>query len=311
MTRIPWYHPYMDLHRLKIFVSVFKHRSFSKASQELSLTQPTVSDHIQTLEKELKCRLFDRLGRTILPTKEAEILNLYAAEVIEKVEALKEALGNLHKEVEGELVLGASTIPGTYLIPSLLASFQKRFPSVSFQVLISDSRGIVEKVTQHELLIGIVGSEIRGPQIDSIPLMEDKLVVVASPSLIQKAAVSLQDLLRYPVILREEGSGTLRETERILEKEGISFEAFKVAGVFSSTDAVKQGVKAGLGISILSKISVIEDLKQGTLREIKIRGLQMKRRFFLITHKKRALPPAYRAFLEHVLVETKPPFVKS
>jgi DNA-binding transcriptional LysR family regulator len=293
----------MDLHHLKVFVSVFKHRSFSKASQNLSLTQPTVSDHIQTLERELKCKLFDRLGRTILPTKEAEILSLYAAEVIEKAEALKEVLGNLHKEVEGELVLGASTIPGTYLIPSLLASFQKRFPSVSFQVLISDSRGIVEKVTRHELLIGIVGSEIRGSQIDSIPLMEDELVVVASPSLVQKATVSLQDLLRYPVILREEGSGTLRETERILEKKGVSFKAFKVAGIFGSTEAVKQGVKAGLGISILSRISVIEDLQLGTLEEVRIKGVRMKREFFLLTHKKRTLPLVYRAFLEHVLAE--------
>jgi DNA-binding transcriptional LysR family regulator len=293
----------MDLHHLKVFVSVFKHRSFSKASQNLSLTQPTVSDHIQTLERELKCKLFDRLGRTILPTKEAEILSLYAAEVIEKAEALKEVLGNLHKEVEGELVLGASTIPGTYLIPSLLASFQKRFPSVSFQVLISDSRGIVEKVTRHELLIGIVGSEIRGSQMDSIPLMEDELVVVASPSLVQKATVSLQDLLRYPVILREEGSGTLRETERILEKKGVSFKAFKVAGIFGSTEAVKQGVKAGLGISILSRISVIEDLQLGTLEEVRIKGVRMKREFFLLTHKKRTLPLVYRAFLEHVLAE--------
>ena len=293
----------MNLHHLKVFVSVFKNRSFSKASRNLSLTQPTVSDHIQTLERELKCKLFDRLGRTILPTKEAEILSLYAAEVIEKAEALKEVLGDLHKEVEGELVLGASTIPGTYLIPSLLASFQKRFPSVSFQVLISDSRGIVEKVTRHELLIGIVGSEIRGPQIDSIPLMEDELVVVASPSLVQKTAVSLQNLLRYPVILREEGSGTLRETKRILEKRGVSFEAFKVAGIFGSTEAVKQGVKAGLGISILSRISVIEDLQLGTLEEVRIKGVQMKREIFLVTHKKRTLPLVYRTFLEHVLAE--------
>ncbi len=113
----------MDLHHLKIFLSVFKNRSFSKASRELNLTQPTISDHIQTLENELKCRLFDRLGRTILPTKEAEVLNPYAAEVIEKAEALKEVVGNLKKEIAGELMIGASNIPGTYLIPSLLASF--------------------------------------------------------------------------------------------------------------------------------------------------------------------------------------------
>jgi DNA-binding transcriptional LysR family regulator len=160
-------------------------------------------------------------------------------------------------------------------------------------------------VTRHELLVGIVGSEIRSPQIDSIPLMEDELVVVASPSLVQKATVGLQDLLRYPVILREEGSGTLRETERIFEKRGVSFGAFKVAGIFGSTEAVKQGVKAGLGISILSRISVIEDLRYGTLREIKIKDLLMKRKFFIVTHKKRALPAACRAFLEHALSESK------
>jgi DNA-binding transcriptional LysR family regulator len=123
----------MDLHHLKIFVSVFKNRSFSKASQDLSLTQPTVSDHIQTLERELKCKLFDRLGRTILPTKEAEILSLYAAEVIDKAEALKEALGILRKEVEGELVLGASTIPGTYLIPPSSLPFGKDFLPFRFR----------------------------------------------------------------------------------------------------------------------------------------------------------------------------------
>src|SRR4030042_511499 len=124
----------MDLHHLKIFLSVYKHRSFSKASHDLSLTQPTVSDHIQALERELKCKLFDRLGRTILPTKEAEILNLHGAEVIEKAEALKDMIGNLKKEIEGELIIGASNIPGTYLMPSLMASFREKYPSISFQI---------------------------------------------------------------------------------------------------------------------------------------------------------------------------------
>lgn len=209
----------MDLHHLKIFLSVFKHRSFSKASQDLCLTQPTISDHIQTLEKELKCKLFDRLGRTILPTKEAEILNLYATEVIEKADTLKEVIGNLNKEIEGELVIGASNIPGNYLLPSLLASFHKKFPSVSFQVTISDSRGVVEKVAKHELLMGIVGAQIRNAQINYLPLMEDDLITVASPSMIPKTQMSLEDLIHYPIILREEGSGTLRETERILEEK--------------------------------------------------------------------------------------------
>ena len=153
--------------------------------------------------------------------------------------------------------------------------------------------------------MGIVGVQIKNNQINYYFLIEDELITVASPSLIPKAPLSLQDLLRYPFILREEGSGTLRETERILEEKGVSFETLRISGIFGSTEVVKQGVKAGLGISILSKISVIEDIKSGTLKEVKIKGLLMKRKIFLVTHKKRTLPPHYRAFLEHALSETK------
>ena len=297
----------MDLHHLRIFVSVFKHRSFSKASQELSLSQPTVSDHIQNLENELNCRLFDRLGRTILPTKEADVLNRHAREVIEKAEALGEMIGNLKKEIGGELILGASNIPGTYLMPSLMASFRRKYPSVSVQVSISDSRGIVEKVIGQELLMGIVGAEIPNAQISYTTLMEDELIAVASPSMMTKSRMSLQDLLLYPIVSREKGSGTLRETERILEEMGLPIDALRVAGVFGSTEAVKQAVKAGFGVSILSKMSVAEDLRHNTLKEVKIKGVLMKREIVLVTHKKRTLPLAYRVFLEHVLSETKRP----
>ena len=295
----------MDLHHLKIFLSVFRHRSFSKASRELSLTQPTISDHIQNLEKELKCRLFDRLGRTILPTKEAEVLNLYAAEVLEKAEALKEAIGDIKKELAGKLIIGASNIPGNYLLPPLMASFHKKFPSVSFQISISGSRGIIERVSQSDLLMGMVGAQIRNSQLNYLPLLEDDLITVSSPSLVPAAQMGIEDLLRYPIVLREEGSGTLRETERILEEKGLSFDAFRVAGSFGSIEAVKQAVKAGLGISILSRMSVTEDVQTGALKEVKIKGVQMKRKFFLVTHKKRTLPLTYRVFQEHVFAEIK------
>lgn len=293
----------MDLHHLRVFVSVFKHRSFSKASRELSLTQPTISDHIQNLERDLNCRLFDRLGRTILPTKEAEVLNLHAAEVLEKAAALREAIGDIRKELEGRLVIGASNIPGNYLLPSLVASFYEKFPLVSFQVTISDSRRIVEKVATHDLLMGIVGSQIRNTQLAYVALMEDDLITVASPSLTPATQMSLEGLLNYPILLREEGSGTLGETEKILHERGLSLDAFRVAGIFGSTEAVKQAVKAGLGISILSRMAVTEDLQSGTLREVRIMGGQMKRKIFLVTNKKRTLPLAYRVFQEHVFAE--------
>jgi len=295
----------MDIHQLKIFASVFRNKSFSRASDELYLTQPTISDHIRTLEEELDCKLFDRLGRTIIPTKEAEVLYSHAMEIIEKANILKESIGQTKKEIKGELIIGASTIPGTYLMPHIMAKFQKRYPSVSFQILVSDSKDIVEKVSRHELLMGAVGAKTTNTQINYTPFMDDELIVVSSPSLIKKEDMTIRELIKFPIILREEGSGTRKETEKILEGKGISFENIKVAGIFGSTDAVKQAVKAGLGVSILSRFSVTDELKYKILKEIKLIDIQMKRKFYIVTHKKRTLPRAYKMFLEHIMDESK------
>jgi DNA-binding transcriptional LysR family regulator len=290
----------MDIHHLRVFTSVFKNKSFSKASEELHLTQPTISDHVKTLEEELDCKLFDRLGRTIIPTKEAEVLYSHALEIIEKTNTIKEVISQTRKEIKGELIIGASTIPGTYLLPSIMAEFQRKYPSVSFQILVSDSRGIIDKVSKHELLLGIVGAKLDDEQINYIPFVEDELIVVSSPSMIKSNSITLKGLTKFPMVLREEGSGTRREVEKILEGKGISLGGIKIAGIFGSTDAIKQAVKAELGISILSKLSVADELKHNILKEIKLTDTQMKRKFYIITHKKRTLPLLHAVFLEHI-----------
>lgn len=290
----------MDIHHLKVFVSVFKNRSFSKASEELHLTQPTVSDHIKALEEELNCMLFDRLGRTIIPTKEAGALYNQAMEIIEKVDVVKSAIKELKKEVSGELIIGASTIPGTYLLPRIISDFSKDHPSVSFQVVESDSRGIVEKVLRHELLLGIVGAKLNNAQLTFTPVTEDELIAVSSPSLIRKNEMSLEEFTGLPIVIREEGSGTRKEMERIFESRDISPDRLRIAGLFGSTDAVKQAVKAGLGVTILSELAVTDALKYKALKKIKVRGVQMKRKFYAVTHKKRTLPLAYSHFLDYL-----------
>jgi DNA-binding transcriptional LysR family regulator len=125
----------MDIHQLKVFASVFKNRSFSKASEELHLTQPTISNHIKALEDEFNSKLFDRLGRTIMPTKEAEVLYNHSLEIIEKADTLKEAIMEVSKDLTGKVLIGASTIPGVYLMPRIMSEFKKKYPSISFQIL--------------------------------------------------------------------------------------------------------------------------------------------------------------------------------
>jgi len=295
----------MDIHKLRVFTSVFKNRSFSKASEALHLTQPTISNHIKALEDEFACKLFDRMGRTIIPTKEAEVLYGKATEIIEKADALKEALGQLKKETTGELVIGASTIPGVYLMPRIMKEFQKKFPAISFQILIADSGGVIDSISKHELLLGIVGAKLGNDQIDYTPFVEDELIVVSAPLKTEKSSMTLKELVALPMVFREEGSGTRREVEKFLESEGISFDHMKIAGIFGSTDAVKQAVKAGLGVSILSKFSVADELEHKLLEEIKLTDIHMKRNFYIVTHMKRTLTRLYDLFLKHILAETE------
>ncbi|MDA8238789.1 MAG: selenium metabolism-associated LysR family transcriptional regulator [Nitrospiraceae bacterium] len=291
----------MDIHHLRVFASVFKHRSFSKASEELHLSQPTVSDHIKALEEELNCRLFDRLSRKIIPTKEAGVLIGRAGEIIEKVEGIQGLLGEFRNELSGHLNIGASTIPATYILPGLTASYRKQNPGVFFEIIVSDSRGIIDKVAGHDLLVGVVGAKLDNGQVHYSPFLDDELIAIAAPSFTKNRSLGLGEIAALPMVMREQGSGTRREFEKILVKEGIDLQQLSIVGLFGSTDAIKQAVKEGMGISIISRRAVRDELECNILREIKIKNADMKRQFFIVTHRKRTLPHIYKAFLEYLL----------
>jgi len=293
----------MDVHHLRVFALVYKHKSFSKAAEELNLTQPTVSDHVRVLEEELNCRLFDRLSRKIIPTKEAAVLIGKAQEIIEKTEEFKHVLGEFRRDLSGHVVIGASTIPGTYILPSYTALFRQQNSSVFFEVVVSDSRAIIDKVSGDDLLIGIVGAKLESRQIDYKPFLDDELIAVASISFDVRKNISIRDVPKLPIIMREPGSGTRAEFEKILERESIDVRNLNVVGIFGSTDAVKQAVKQGMGISIISRISVSDELKCGLLKEVRIRDVDMKRQFYIITHRKRTLPHLYKLFLDYLITK--------
>jgi len=297
----------MDIHRFKIFASVFRHKNFSKASKELNLTQPTISNHIKILEEELDLKLFERLGRTISATKQAEVLYEHAMEIIESADILKKAIKATSEDTTGRLIIGASTIPGEYILPEIIFKFRKIYPSVSFDVEISDSGETIERVSGHKLLMGIVGTKLPYDQIKYTTFIEDELIVVSSPSFVKRHSIKLDDLVKLPMILREEGSGTRKEIEKLLDNKGISMDDINVAGILCSNDAVKQAVKAELGISIVSKLSVVDELRYKILKEIKLTDIELKRRFYLVTHRKRTLPGLYAAFMEHVLAGSDNP----
>ena len=290
----------MDIHHLRIFASVYRNRSFTKASEVLHISQPTISEHIKNLENSLNCSLFDRMGRSIIPTSEGDILYPRALQLLDELEQIEKEITAAGTGVRGLLVIGASTIPGTYILPRLAYSFKEQYPDIEFQIPIEDSSRITSLILQHELLCGIVGARIPSDKLLYEPLIEDELVMVAAKKFPAKKAISLKELTTLPFLQRETGSGTRQTFESFLKKSNTSSEALNVVATLGSTGAVKQAVKEGLGVSVISRIAVQEEIHNKILREISIRNLKMKRKFYLVHQRKRSLPAQYLAFCKHL-----------
>ncbi len=287
----------MDIHQLRIFASVYRNRSFSKASEQLYISQPTISEHIKNLEKGLGCTLFDRLGRKIEPTGEADLIYPKALQLIEDLEKINDLVVKSARQIKGKLLIGASTIPGNYMLPLLAAAFRDVYPEVSFEIIIADTRQITDMLINHDFYVGIVGASMESKILAYEPFQDDELVFAGEPKFFEKAGPDSLNLYEFPFLLREEGSGTRKTMEDFLQKLQIKVQKMNVVAVLGSTDSVKQAMKAGLGTSILSRRAIMEELDNGSLMEMRL-GEEMKRSFFIATHKKRTLPSHYRAFLE-------------
>ncbi len=291
----------IETRQLKIFITVYKSGSFTKAAEQLSTSQPAVSEQIKTLEKKLGCRLFDRLGRTIKPTRKAEILYPKAQSILEDIKNVEDELLLEDQNVSGELTIGASTIPGAYILPHIATDFKARHPEISFEIRIADSGEVIDAVLNHDLLIGIVGAKIISNNLNFHPFVEDELVLAAAGERKIPAGISLSQLVELPFLLRENGSGTRKSMEEFGFKNGLEIGQLNTVAVLGSNAAIKEAIKENLGVSILSRISIRDELACGKVQEIEIEGMTLKRSFYVATLKKRSLPNPYRVFLETLL----------
>jgi len=293
----------MDLRKLAVFCKVYELRSFSRAGEEIYLSQPTVSGHIKYLEDLLEVRLFDRIGREVIPTQAAELLYGFAGRMIELRDEALEALRAYYGRIQGDLKLGASTIPGGYILPRIIGAFTRKYPEVRVRMRVQDTREILRRIQEMQVEIGMVGARVDEEGIVYHPFMEDELILVAPPELVpdRNEPLPLEALKDLPLIMREPGSGTRLSLQNILQSMDMDPGVLNVVAEFGSTEAVRQGVKARLGASILSSRAVEEDIRQGRLKTIPIEGLPVRRDFFLAVHKHRTQSPASRAFLEFCL----------
>ncbi|HXF74952.1 MAG TPA: selenium metabolism-associated LysR family transcriptional regulator [Methylomirabilota bacterium] len=289
----------LDLHKLEIFYWVAELKSFSQAAELLSLRQPTVSAHVQELERAVGGKLLYRIPGKVSLTP----LGLMLAERAKTLLAFKRetvaAVEQFHGTLSGELWVGGSNIPGEYLLPQKLGAFIKKYPGIRPILRISDTAGVVEDLLDGKVELGIVGAKANEARLRFEELWDDEMVLVVPRGhpWSRRPFVRIDDLKTQKFISRERGSGTLESLRRILAKGRRSAdEVLDVGMELGSTEAIKEALLAGFGISILSRISVRRELDEGTIVELPIRGLAMKRKFYQAYHRGRPLHPNAQAF---------------
>jgi DNA-binding transcriptional LysR family regulator len=290
----------IDFRHLETFCRVADLKSFSKAADDLFLTQPTISGHILSLEQSLSLRLFDRTSREVRLTKAGEVFLKYASKILSFRKDLLNALSEFSQGVRGELSLGASTIPGEYLLPKLLGDFKKEHPHFIISLKIADTKEIIQYVFQDNVEFGIIGAKLNHPSLHYEKYEEDEIIVVAPPDhpLTRKKRVTVEELSKVPWIIREEGSGTQMSVEKALRRKGKSLKQFHVVMEIGSTSSVKEGVKAKLGLAFLSKRAAEEEMRQGFLSRIDVEGIELiSRQIYIVTHRGRTLSPIGVEFL--------------
>jgi len=291
---------------LEIFCRVVESESFSRAAEAVFLVQASVSERIASLEKKVGTRLLDRLGRKVIPTAAGELLYKHAVLLLQMKETAQLEMEKFLGLEQGEISMGGSTIPGEYILPDLIGRFNKRYPHLSVKLIIADSSEIERRVLEGEIEIGVIGSKSLHANLLCQKLWQDELVlaVPAGHPWARRKTVSLPELREAPFILREEGSGTLKILETYLRDCGENgTNAFQVSARFGSSTAVKEGIKSGLGLSILSARAIETEVKAGLLNALKVKGLSMSRNFFLIRNKLRIASPSCQAMHDFLLSE--------
>lgn len=291
----------ITLQQLEALVLLVENRSFSKAAKRMFMTQPSLTKHIRNLEEEVGSKVVDRKSRLLSPTTEGKVLYECGKRIFRLVDEAHDRLEREREAVSGNIWISASTIPATYILPSVLRAFLGEQKDIRVHIRMNDSEKTVGMVLDEEVEIGFVGMPVTHRKIHGEPLWRDELVL-AVPSNHPWARlpfVPLEDLIREPFIARERGSATRAIFEECLAARGEKgLSRFRVVCELGSSEAVKEAVLAGVGVSVLSVYAVGRELKEGTLATVPIRECPLERYFHLIYRQNREFMPYHRVFMD-------------
>ncbi|MGN0335313.1 MAG: selenium metabolism-associated LysR family transcriptional regulator [Lachnospiraceae bacterium] len=291
----------MELKQLESYVMVVEKKSFTAAAQALYISQPTISTHIRALEKELESRLILRTTKSIEVTPRGAELYECAVGMLRMRDHLLERWNGDSKKI---IRLGASTIPSAYILPEFLPSFCKEHKDVFFHSTQSDSKGVIDGVMEDLFDVGLIGMACEEDSLACVPFYEDEMVIITPVNehffTLKKENVSVRDLFREPVILREQGSGTKKAADLFLEQEGILKKELQVVAYMNDPEAIKNSVAAGLGISVISKKAAQNLIEENRLLSFEVPVHSSGRNFYIIYKKDYIQKPFIRLFIDYI-----------
>ena len=254
----------MNLKQLEAFVQVSESGSFSKAAKELFLTQPTISAHISSLEKELNVRLFIRNTKEVSLSDDGKDLYRYAKQITDLEKAIEERFYMDSDDGKHFITIAASTIPAQYLLPKVLMCYRERYPKEQIKIMETDSSEVVTQVVDHMVDVGFTGTVLEKKHCKYIPFYKDELAVITPDTpeyriLKEQNRDDIDWIKRKPLILREEGSGTRKEAEKQMKNAGISMEDLDIVASIANQETIKKSVKQGMGITVLSRLAAEDE----------------------------------------------------
>ncbi len=327
----------MDFHQLGIFIEVVRQKSFSRAAERVFLTQPTVSSHIKALEEEIGTPLLDRSQRELQLTEAGAVLFRYARQLLSIKEEALFATQQEQRIIEGHLEIAASSLPGAYILPGLMKAFREKYTGVSFALMQRNTRQVCESVIDYIFDLGLVGETVLPDELEQILLLHDELVLISAPEVLLfegglirierdtsgneenvakhsrenqgfvsplseidlKFGTNLAEFLEIPFVIRESGSATRVVFENALQKLCGSKELpLNVVACLESQEAIKEAVKIGLGVAVISRKAVNRELESGIVKGYKLPDLQLERSFYLIYRKNRIFSPLSQTFID-------------
>lgn len=295
----------MDIRQIETFVEVVRLESFSKAAEKLFITQPTVSNHITALEKEVGSELIDRSGRLFRITPTGQILYEHAEKIIDQINNAKYEIDAYDQGLQGKISILSSSIPREYILPDLIKSFLEEHPKISFSLQGSDSKEAIKRILTYENDFAIVGKMNDNPKLDFVKLVNDSSVLIVPNDKFENLengdTIKFEDILDENFILREYGSASLETIINAIYQSSKDARKLRIVGTCDDNEAIKSLVSKGVGLSFMNRIAIERDIKENRFKYLNIKGVDFSRDFYFLYHREKPLSPLGKRFKDFVL----------